>query len=255
MNIILDRPPIIFIIALALLWLAAILGSALARRRAAFTPDAREDFSVIQAATLTLLGLIIGFTFSMAVSRYDQRKAYEEEEANAIGTEYSRADLLPAADGAKVRALLVRYGEQRMLFYTVRDDDRLDKIAADTAQLQSELWAAVRAPAQAQPTPITALVVAGMNDVLNSEGYTGASWRNRIPPGAWLLMLIVAILCNALVGYGKRTPGGKGGVLFIWPLVVSISFALIADVDSPRGGVIRVKPQNIRVLEHSLTPP
>jgi hypothetical protein len=66
--------------------------------------DIREDFGVIQTATLTLLGLIIGFTFSMAVGRYEQRKNYEEAEANAIGTEYVRADLLPGADAARVRA-------------------------------------------------------------------------------------------------------------------------------------------------------
>lgn len=56
-------------------------------------------------ATLTLLGLIIGFSFSMAINRYDQRKIDEEEEADAIGTEYTRADLLPPADAVKVRAL------------------------------------------------------------------------------------------------------------------------------------------------------
>jgi hypothetical protein len=55
---------------------------------------------------LTLLGLIIGFSFSMAVNRYDQRKPYEQAEANAIGTEYVRADLLPVADAAKVHTLL-----------------------------------------------------------------------------------------------------------------------------------------------------
>ena len=60
-------------------------------------------------ATLTLLALIIGFTFSMAVSRYDLRKNYEEAEANAIGTELLRADLLPADDAANTRRLLRGY--------------------------------------------------------------------------------------------------------------------------------------------------
>jgi hypothetical protein len=95
---------------------------------------------VIQGATLTLLGLIIGFTFSMALGRYDQRKNYEEDEANAIGTEYVRADLLPAADAAKVRAPLLRYLDQRVLFYPTRDERRLRQIDADTARLQAELW-------------------------------------------------------------------------------------------------------------------
>lgn len=210
---------------------------------------------MVQAATLTLLGLIIGFSFSMAVSRYDQRKAYEEEEANAIGTEYLRADLLPAADGTAVRALLVRYTDQRILFYSVRGNARLDQIGADTAQLQSALWTAIRAPAAAQPTPLSALVVSGMNDVLNAEGYTAAAWRNRIPVGAWVLMLFIGACCNGLIGYGKRVRRGRHAMLFVLPLVVSISFALIADVDSPRNGIIRVAPQNMHALARSLNGP
>jgi hypothetical protein len=91
--------------------------------------EEREDFGVLLTATLTLLGLIIGFTFSMAISRYDQRKNYEEEEANAIGTEYLRANATQ-----------------------------------------------------------TALAVMGMNDVLNTQGYTQAAWWNRIPMAAWGLM-------------------------------------------------------------------
>lgn len=136
----------------------------------------REDFGIILAATLTLLGLIVGFTFSMALGRYDQRKNYEEEEANAIGTEYARAGLLPAADAAKVRPLLLNYLDQRILFYTTRDEQQLAQIDAQTAKLQAELWSAVQAPAVTQPTPVIALAVSGMNDVFNSQGYTQAAW-------------------------------------------------------------------------------
>src|SRR5215475_7876194 len=94
--------------SLVLLWSGALLG-AYFRSRRPLKDDDREEFSFVQAATLTLLGLIIGFTFSMAIGRYDQRKNLEEEEANAIGTEYVRADLLPAADAANVRNLLTNY--------------------------------------------------------------------------------------------------------------------------------------------------
>ena len=214
--------------------------------------DVREDFGVILAATLTLLGLIIGFSFSMAISRYDQRKNYEEAEANAIGTEYVRADLLPAADAAKVRALLRNYLDQRVLFYTTRDEQQIRQINARTAQLQTELWSAVLAPAAAQPTPMVALAVSGMNDVLNSQGYTQAAWWNRIPIAAWALMAAIAICCNVLIGYGARNVKAEGVLLLVLPLVVSIAFFLIADIDSPRGGVIRVTPQNLESLVESL---
>jgi hypothetical protein len=91
---------------MALLWLAANLRASFGQRLRPLKEEEREGVGVVQAAILTLLGLLIGFTFSMAVSRYDQRKNYEKEEANAIGTEYVRADLLPVADGARVRDLM-----------------------------------------------------------------------------------------------------------------------------------------------------
>ena len=116
-------------------------------------------------ATLTLLGLIIAFSFSMAVSRYDQRKNYEAEEANAIGTEYVRAALLPAAHTESVRALLRQYLHQRVLFYEAHNQRELEQIDKDTPALEVELWSTVQAAAAAQPNPVMALVAQGINDV------------------------------------------------------------------------------------------
>lgn len=121
----------------------------------------------------------------MATTRYDLRKNYEEAEANAIGTEFVRAGLLSPADRARIQDQLKRYTDLRILFYRTRGDRDLQQINADTARLQDEMWASVQAPAKTQPTPIMALVVSGMNDVLKSQGYTQAAWRNRIPVAAW----------------------------------------------------------------------
>src|SRR5450631_2236895 len=103
-----DYPRVFFLFSVFLLWLAAQLGVSLCRHRP-LNEDQRDDFGVVQAATLTLLGLIIGFSFSMAIVRYDLHKNYEEAEANAIGTEYFRAGLLPAANAAAVRDQLRKY--------------------------------------------------------------------------------------------------------------------------------------------------
>ena len=107
------------------MWLSAQIGIFLRKRKPNLGEDTRRDLDVIVTATLTLLGLIIGFTFSMAITRYDQRKVYEEAEANAIGTEYVRADLLPPADAARVRVLLKDYLGQRILFYKTRGGEEL----------------------------------------------------------------------------------------------------------------------------------
>ena len=250
MGDIMSYPLLVFVLSLFGLSLAERMGASWRRTRRGLEGDERDDFNMIVAATLTLLGLIIGFSFSMAISRYDQRKNYEEAEANAIGTEYVRADFLPATDAARVRDLLRHYLDQRILFYRTRDERQLQQINASIAQLQTDLWSAVQVPARAQPTPLVALTVWGMNDVLNSQGYTQAAWWNHIPLAAWGMMAAIAICCNLLVGYGARR--SPWGVIRVLPLVVSISFLLIADIDSPRGGVIRVQPQNLISLAQSI---
>lgn len=234
------------------MWLTARIGLFVRKRHLKLAGHADQDLDLIVSATLTLLGLIIGFSFSMAISRYDLRKNYEEAEANAIGTEYVRADLLPAADAAKVRALLREYVDQRILFYETRDENALLQINAATAHLQTELWFAVYTPARARPTPVLALAVSGMNDVLNSQGNTQAAWWNRIPPGAWCLMAAVAICSNLLIGYVSPPVGARVTRLLVLPFVLCIAFFAIADIDSPRWGVIRVRPQNLISLVQSM---
>jgi hypothetical protein len=252
MNNLIRSPWLVFVFSFFVMWLSARFGFFLRSRQSGLEENAYHDLDLVVAGTLTLLSLIIGFTFSMAVSRYDQRKNYEEEEANAIGTEYVRAGLLPAADAAKVRAVLKDYLDQRVLFYKVSDSEELRNINVKIAELQSGLWSAVQSPAVAQPSPVLALTLSGMNDVLNSQGYTQAAWWNRIPPGAWGLMLAVGIISNLLIGYDSRRAGRKIARLLVLPFVVCVAFFAIADIDSPRRGIIRVNPQNLISLVRSL---
>lgn len=124
-------PWLIFAAAFVALWLASVMGSWL--RNASAKGEQHEDLNIILGATLTLLALIIGFSISMA----SKRKNLEEAEANAIGTEMLRADLLPPADAANVRSLLSAYLDQRILFYINRDDARQTQIDQSTSQLQA----------------------------------------------------------------------------------------------------------------------
>src|SRR5467141_1181997 len=170
--VLMNFPFIVFALSFVVLLLAALFGDAIRTKVHALKGEEHDDFDVVLSATLTLLGLLIGFSFSLAISRYDQRKNLEEAEANAIGTEYIRADFLSPAEAANVRVLLKNYLDERVLFYGTRDDRHLRQINADTARLQADLWTAVRPATEAKPTPVAALVVSGMNDVLNSQGYT-----------------------------------------------------------------------------------
>jgi hypothetical protein len=249
MNNVMDHPALVFALSLLALWLSAWAAS-FVRSKWALDKEVLDDFGTVVAATLTLSGLIIGFSFQMAINRYDSRKSREAEEANAIGTEYARAGLLPAADTAKVRVLLRHYLEQRISFYTAADDREVLQVDARTASLQAELWAEVTGAADAHPTPIVGLATAGMNDVMNSQGYTQAAWWNRIPLEAWLLMALIGVIGNFLVVYTARHR--KNVLLLVLPVVLSVSWVLIAEIDSPRSGFIRVQPQNLQSLLESL---
>jgi hypothetical protein len=244
MQDLIRHPIILFFVALILMSLAGWIGSSIVRSRMPLHESAKDDYKLVQSATLTLLALMIGFSLSMAVGRYDQRKNYEEEEANAIGTEFLRADLLPAAQGTAIRSLLAQYLHLRIEFYQTRDTQRVEQIDTATAELESRLWTAAKDGALAQPTPVTALAVAGMNDVINTQGYTQAAWWNRVPVAAWIL-----------IGYGAEISKGRNRLLLIMPITVSLSFMLIADIDSPRNGIIRVVPQNLISTAQSLHNP
>jgi len=245
-----DYPLLLLVASLIVFWASAWFGGWAHSRWGDIEERNHQDFTFVLGGTLTLLGLIVGFSFSMAVNRYDQRKLCEAEEASAIGTEYVRADLLPAPDAAKVRALLKSYLSQRILGYRWRRDGQLRELNAETARLQNDMWPAVVAPAVEKPTPAAALTVWGMNDVLNSQGYTQAAWWNRIPTAAWVLVALISVFCNILIGYVAH---GRSGRLFvILPMALSISLFLIADIDSPHRGLIRIHPHNLESLAASL---
>lgn len=250
MNTIVDYPLLVFGVSLVALYFSAHIGAFVRVKWRPLEDSERQDLTLILAATLTLLGLIIGFGFSMVVSSYDQRRNYEVQEANAISTEYVRADLLPAGEGARARDALKNYLVLRVLFYESEDASQLRRVVSQTSQSETDLWSIVGAAAAKQPTPTVALAVSGMNDVFDSRGYAEAAWRNRFPIAAWWLVFAIAIFCNLLVGYDSH--GRKSFLLLVLPLVVSVSFFLIAEIDSPRHGLIRVAPHNLIGLSESL---
>lgn len=252
MGYLIDHPRLLFPGCFLAMFLAARFGVWLRSRYRLLAAEDHETISLVLSATLTLLGLIIGFTFSMATTRYDERKQYEEQEANAIGTEYVRLDLLPAAQAAGAKPLLATYLDQRIRWYQLRYGPELDKVNQTTTTLQNQLWLAVRPQAGAQPTPLTALVIGGMNDVLNSQGYTQAAWTNRLPFSAWVLMFLIALFSNGLMGCSKEPSPAGNLLLAVLPLIVAVALFLVADMDTPRAGRILVRPQNLISLSQSM---
>jgi hypothetical protein len=252
MAALVDRPGLMLIVSFVGLLLAAMLGVVAEKAWSPVKASDHNELAIVQSATLTLLGLIVGFTFTMAISRYDQRKILEEAEANAIGTEYLRVGLMPDGAAANAHSALKRYLDLRIQYYLTTDPGELARIGAERAKLEADLWASARSLSEASPTPVMALVASGLNDVFNSTDATAAAWLDRIPIPAWWLLAMIAIGANVTLGFGARR---FNSLLLVVPLAVSVSFFLIADIDSPRGGVVQVQPENLIRLAKSLNAP
>lgn len=208
--------------------------------------------SATVGATLALLAFTLAFTFAMAASRYDTRKQLVLEEANAIGTTYLRALLLPTLQASEVRELLRRYVDARL--EAAAQPGKRSEALARSEQLHELLWRQAVAAGSAQADSVmTGLFIASLNDVIDLHAKRLAAWRNRIPPTIWLFLYLTAVLGMASMGYHTGLTGSRrtAAVIFL-TLAFSGAMALIADLDRPQQGLIRVSQQAMQDLQASM---
>lgn len=249
MGYLVDHPLALLAAALVAQCAAAYLGDLLRRKVRPLPRKERGDFDVALTATLSLLALLLGFSFSMAVNRYDQRKTFEAAESTAIAAEYRHTDLLPEPARSRIRELLPSYVDDRIRYYRA-DASETAAMNADSVAQQAQLWSTVASAGTAQPNPVIALALSGMDQVFVSRGTTQAAWANRIPTAAWVLLGSTALFVNLLLGYRERRT--ELLVMAVLPVAVSLAMFLIADIDSPRTGLIRVLPANLELLAKDL---
>jgi hypothetical protein len=242
-NRLVDLPLLVFVVSFVLQWAAARAGVRLSSQRTTQDRADRHDFETARNVAFTLLAVIVGFALSMSVSRFDQRKGCEEAEANAIGTEFSRMELLPAATTAAGQAVLRDYLRLRLAFFSDQDLEASQRLDVETEKAQTKLWEFVAHAAASEPTPVAALAVAGANEVIDTQGLTLAAWRNRLPLEVWGLTVFVAIGANFLFGYGASRK--SAATLWVLPLSIALAFLLIAEIDSPGAGFISIQPENL----------
>ncbi|SEB87002.1 hypothetical protein [Terriglobus roseus] len=240
-----------FALVLCLLIAATFAGLWLRVRYQASVEREGTSLKTLEGAVLALLGLLLGFTFSMAVSRYDLRKQLEIAEANDLGTLWLRTSLL--SDGGRVaeQGLLRRYVPIRISFLTDGTDERLLKQdQQQTGALQTEMWRVASAEANVRRDPETALFLSVLNDSIDDTEKRTAALENRIPSTAWAMLLFLGAVASLIVGTGLQA---KSIVLrILLPVVLTAALALVYDLDSPRSGLIRVHQQSMERLQHSM---
>jgi CDP-diglyceride synthetase len=211
----------------------------------------RDSLKTLEGAILALLGLLLGFTFSMAVSRYDQRKQLEIAEANNLGTLWLRTSVLSDSARDAERSLMRRYLPVRMEFLEGgRSSERIARSLQQTGQLQTEMWRIASAEANTRRDPESALFLTALNDSIDVTESRTAALENHIPASAWgMLLLIGAVACVVFsAGLSARSMVLRG----VLPLIMAASLALIYDLDSPRSGLIVVHQQSMERLQQQI---
>jgi hypothetical protein len=247
---------LLFLVSIGALVLFTELGFHLGRRAGRITSEkARIQIGAIQGAILGLLALLLGFTFAMAMTRYEARRQLVVDEANAIGTTFLLAQLLPEPQRQEIADLVRRYVQVRLDFYAADNDEKkLEAANIATTKLQTQLWSIAAALGAKEPQAVTVgLLLQSLNTVIDLHNQRLNALENHVPEIILLLLYFVALVATGLIGYGC----GLGGVRnFFVTVVSSILIAavilVIFDLDRPRHGLIQVSQQRMLELRDSL---
>ena len=215
----------------------------------------KSQIGGIQGAVLGMLALLLGFTFSMAVARYEIRRGLVLQEANSIGTTYLRASLLPEAHQKAVENLLKQYVDIRLDFFGAGgDSDKIASAESRTVNLQHDLWVHAIASSREAPTPITATFINALNDTIDLDASRLNAFRSRVPGSVWLLVLVVAGAGCYASGYGAGASGARTAFSnAMLPILIAVVITIIADFDRPRQGLISVSQRPMLDLKAGLS--
>jgi hypothetical protein len=229
-------------------------------RKAALSSGSRAvaQISVVEASLVGVLGLLLGFTMSMAISGFEARKQLVLEEANAIGGAYLRTQLLPSPQRNAIASLLSDYLNNRIEFGVADEDPvKLQAMREHGQRLQSEFWGQAVAYAEKAQNPVLAsLLLQSLNRVNDVEAARWMAFYNHVPAEVLYLNAIVSLSTATLVGYAFGMEGIRHVFsLFLLGLAITVVLGVIVDLDRPRRGFIRVSQQPMIDLQRQLCAP
>jgi hypothetical protein len=214
----------------------------------------RSQIGGVQGAMLGLLGLLLGFTFSMAVNRFELRRDLVLKEANTIGTTWLRAGLLPETHRTATKELLRRFVDVRIKYQKVSyDPAQVAEGLRLSAEIENELWQHAEAAAKEAPTPITATFINTLNEMIDTDAERITAGRNSIPAAVWFLLIVVAASGCLTSAYGSGAQGARSAFTSgFLPLLISVVIVLIFDLMHTHQGVVSISQQPMLDLQQSM---
>ncbi|MFO0876082.1 MAG: hypothetical protein U0840_01815 [Gemmataceae bacterium] len=223
------------------------------RRRRQGSPEADSAVGSMVGAIVGLLAFLLAFTFGLAASRYDSRRQIFLDEVNAIGTAYLRTDFLPPPHQEQTRDLLRRYVENRL---AVMNYTNLQQVLHESENLHTALWAQTAAVSNKDPRSIPiGLFISSINELidLHTKRAVTISLQARIPVVMWAVLYGITILAMSAMGYHMGLVNRQRSLLVpVFALTFSSVIFLIADLDRPHAGTIRVSQKPMIALLNTM---
>lgn len=202
-----------------------------------------RQFDVIRAATFALSAFLIAFAFSGAGTRFVERLDIIVEEANALGTAWLRADLLPEPQRSELKATLKEYTTDRVEMLSTNDSAEIQKRLAKVGGLQAKMWATALAGTRGD-APLMNLVLPPLNDVFDLHTTHLAMVHRHLPLAIMIVLLATAALSLVLVGFGNGRSGRRAPALdAVYAAVLAVALWMTVDLDRPRQGAIQITSQ------------
>jgi hypothetical protein len=236
---------------------ATVLGIAVGRRMRHRSRHLTEPLAVLQAALLGMVGLLLAFGLSMAVGRYDSRRAAVVADANAIGTAYLRAQTLSEPQRTQSLVRLRRYADtSARLSDAVPGSAGSRRAVADGDVLQRELWALASASMHRAPdASAPRLYTEALNAMIDQQTVRDSALLNRVPSAVlWLEILSAAIALGLLAAY-LAILGRAFAPVLAAALVVGALLLVTFDLDRPNRGFIEVPDKPVTSLQAAMALP
>jgi hypothetical protein len=243
---------LIFLISVVLIVGASEVGRRLGVRAAA---TGAGSVATLEGAVLGLLALMVGFSFSMALTRFDARRDGVLNEANAIGTTALRARLLPAPYNATTLRLLREYTDIRVkLADQVSSPEQINTATERSNSIQEQLWQQVKAVAAKDAGLVpTGLFIQTLNEMIDNQEKRVTALRNRVPGVVLLGLYAIAIVASGFTGYSSGLDGSRARLpMYVMAILVAGVILLIQDLDRPGTGFVTVSQQPMRDTAASL---
>jgi hypothetical protein len=241
---------LVTISAAVLVLLFVEIGFEYGRRRAEHTGD-DLPLGVTLAAAFGVVALLLGFSFQLAINRYDARRETLVNEANAIGTTILRTRLFDEATGAALRAKLRDYVDARIEFSAAGSDVAARKAPGErSARLQSEVWALAMTAVRRDPrSTLSPLFVQTLNDMIDLSAKQEAILNAVIPTPILYVLLIVVLAAAMLLGIDFGRKGKRAPVVnALFAIMLGLVIGVIVDLDRPQHGLIRIDLSPLRSL-------